>query len=329
VRLPALTRALLLTALAAAPAAAQHTETVAVPSLTLTNEQFLAGDAAPGVPVTLTGRLYLPCATGNGTCAGDEPPHAVVVLLHGSGGPNAEAPYNWESFLPTLGVATFLLDSFTARGVFDHASDPSQLGTLTRIYDLYRAVDVLAADPRIDPGRIAVMGFSMGGIATLYSAMTRFQRSFGPERGRIAAHIALYPLCNYAFVDELDVADVPIREFHGGADDYAPPGPCRDYIGRLAAAGHDAVMTEYPGVLHQFDGREARRWTDPTAPTTRNCRRVERDGVLVNADTGKPFSFSDACVEYGPSGGYDAAAVAGAQAAVAALLADIFDLPPR
>ena len=81
-------------------------------------------------------------------------------------------------------------------------------------------------------------------------------------------------------------------------------------------------MTEYPGVLHQFDGREGPPWTDPTAPTTRNCHRVERDGALVNAAT-------DACVEYGPGGGYDEAAVASAQAALTALLTEIFDLSPR
>ena len=120
---------------------------------------------------------------------------------------------------------------------------------------------------------------------------------------------------------------MPIREFHGGADDYAPPGPCRDYIERLAATGHDAVMTEYPGVLHQFDGRDDGNWTDPTAPTSRNCRRVERDGVLLNAATGEPFSYDDACVEYGPGGGYDADATASAKAAVTALLRDVFALP--
>jgi len=300
------------------PAAAQHAQDLTVPSLTLTNEQVLAGSAADGTPVVLTGRLRLPRTT---------PPFPVVVLMHGSGGPDSGPVARWEWVLRPLGIATFSLDSFTARGVLDHASDPSQLGSLTRIYDAYRAVDILAADPRIDPQRIALMGFSMGGIATLYGAMTRFQRSFGPERGRIVAYLAFYPLCNYEFVDELDVADAPIREYHGGADDYAPPEPCRAYVGRLAAAGHDAVMTEYPGVLHQFDGRDDGDWTDPTAPTSRNCRRVERDGLLLNAATGRPFSYDDACVEYGPGGGYDADATAKAEASVTALFEEVFALP--
>ena len=38
-------------------------------------------------------------------------------------------------------------------------------------------------------------------------------------------------------------------------DNWTLAGPCRAYINRLAEAGYDAVMTEYPGVGHAFDGR--------------------------------------------------------------------------
>ena len=108
--------ALIVALLAAnSPAAAQHAEDLTVPSLTLTNEQVLAGNAADGTPVVLTGRLRLPRTT---------PPFPVVVLMHGSGGPDSGPVARWEWVLRPLGIATFSLDSFTARGVLDHASDP-------------------------------------------------------------------------------------------------------------------------------------------------------------------------------------------------------------
>jgi dienelactone hydrolase len=307
---------LLAAALSATPAFAQQTEILEVPSRTLSDTQFLAGDAAAGAPVTLTGRLRLP---GPGRTP-------VVVLMHGSEGPNSGPVARWEWIFRSLGVATFSLDSFTARGVTETATDQSRLATFTQVYDVYRAVDALAADPRIDPDRIAVMGFSRGGVAALYTAMTRFQRSFGGAR--IAAHLPFYPACNFRFTGELDVTGAPIRAFHGAADTYTLASPCRDYIARLAAAGHDARMTEYAGVLHAFDGRSGRRWT-ADVPTSRNCHRIERAGVLVVDATGEPFTWDSPCVEYGVSGGYDEAATAHAKAAVSAFLTELFALPPR
>jgi dipeptidyl aminopeptidase/acylaminoacyl peptidase len=151
-----------LAALNTGAATAQATQTLSVPSLTLTTEQFLAGDASGGEPVTVTGRLRLPAGDG---------PFPAVVLLHGSEGPVSGPVARWEWALRPLGIATFSLDSFTGRGLVETVSDQSQLSTFAQIYDAYRAADALAANPRADPDRIAVMGFSRGGIAALYTAM--------------------------------------------------------------------------------------------------------------------------------------------------------------
>src|SRR5688500_8159753 len=65
-------------------------ETIDVPSLTLTNEQFLGGDTANGVTVTLTGNLRFP--------NWDERLPAVV-LLHGSDGALSGPAFHWGQFL--------------------------------------------------------------------------------------------------------------------------------------------------------------------------------------------------------------------------------------
>ena len=196
-----------------------------------------------------------------------------------------------------------------------------------QIYDTYRAVEVLAAHPRIDPSRIAVMGFSRGGSAALYTSMRRFQDLYGPTGTRIAAHLPFYPACNIQFVGELDVADAPIREFHGAADDWTLAAPCRDYIARLRTAGKDVIMTEYPGAFHGFDDPDTPaglRCSD--AQTSRKCQRREEDGKIINVETGKPFTYNDACVERGPTVGYDKAATEAAQAAVKEFLTGLFRL---
>lgn len=291
-------------------------EELAIQSRTISDEDFLSSNAKAGDSVLLKGTLSGP--EGN-----DKLP--AVILLHGTDGPGSGAVWGWERYLNSAGVATLRLDSYTGRGLTQASTDQSTFGQFTQIYDTYRAADVLAEHPGIDEKRIAVMGFSRGGNAALYSALSRFQKSFGPSKARIVAHLPFYPACNFELVGDLDVTEAPIREFHGSDDDWTPAAPCRAYIARLAAAGHDATMTEYEGVLHAFDNaRSPSRFTDSDAQTSRNCVRREQAGKLLNAATGRPFTYADGCVERGPSVQYNDAATTAAQAAVRAFLKEVF-----
>jgi dienelactone hydrolase len=307
---------LVLSALPFTSAASALDAELEVYSRTLTDEDFLLGNTTAGTPVTLSANLSGPESI-------DKLP--VVVLLHGTDGPGSGAVWAWDRFLRSIGIATLSLDSYTGRGLTQASTDQSLFGQFTQIYDAYRAADVLADHPRIDASRVALMGFSRGGNAALYSAMKRFQKSFGPSNARIVAHIPFYPACNFQLVDELEIADAPIREFHGTDDDWTLAATCRAYIDRLAAAGNDVTMTEYKGALHSFDSpRNPARFSDSDNQTSRNCMRREEDGKLVNAATGRRFSYSDACVEYGPSSQYNDAAAMAAQAAVKIFLEEVF-----
>lgn len=288
-------------------------------SLTLTDEQFLRGDRAAGVPVTLTAELALP------ERAAERLP--AVVLMHGSGGPGSGSLLEWELTLQGMGIATLAPDSYGRRGIRQTRNDQSRLGLLATTYDVYRAVETLASDPRVDPARIAVMGFSRGGSAVLHASMLRFQRLYGPARGRIAAYIPFYPDCGTRLAGELEVADAPIRAFHGAADDWALAAPCRAYTDGLRAAGRDVAMVEYPGAFHGFDlpapGPPARMGNVQSAAV---CRWLEEGGRIIDADTGEPYSWKNPCVKLGVTNGYDGAADAAARTAVRGFLAGLFDL---
>ncbi len=277
-------------------------------SMTLTDQEFLTG-RKEGKPVTIAGELRLP-RPGN-----DRLP--AVVLIHGSGGVSGYV-LDWEQYLNAMGVATFVLDSFTGRGIVNTNDNHSQLGRLNMIFDVYRALDVLARHPRIDPTRIALMGFSRGGQAALYACLKRFQRLYGPVGQEFAAYIAFYPDCSTAFRDDEDVADKPIRIFHGTADDYDPIAPCRAYVARLQAKGKNVQLTEYAGAGHNFDNRAFKTPRKlEKAQTTRRCELAEAEnGVIVNVKTKQPFTYADPCVEYGPTLAYDEKASTQARRAV-------------
>jgi len=268
-------------------------EIITFQSTTLTDQEILGG-RKEGKPVTLAGELRLPRG-GN-----DRLP--AVILLHGSGGISGYVT-DWEQELNVMGVATFVIDCFKGRGIVSTNNDQTQLGRLSMIVDAYRALELLAKHPRIDPNRIAVMGFSRGGQAALYSSMKRFQQIYGPTNPQFAAYIIFYPDCGTTYKSDDEVTDRPIRIYHGAADDYNLASTCRAYVGRLKAKGKDVQMTEYEGAMHVFDWPGFKKPAKlEKAQTVRNCQLAEaQDGVIVNAKANKPFTYADPCVEFGPT----------------------------
>jgi len=289
---------------------AVHVEVHLIPSLTLSDTQMLIGDES-GKPVTVGGILRLAKLPGK---------QPVVVLIHGSSGMGANIEM-WERTFNENGIGTFAIDGFTGRGIQSTSKDQSQLGRLNLILDAYRALNFLAHDPRIDPDKIMLMGFSRGGQATLYAAMTRLNRMWNTSGARFRAYIPFYPDCMTRYRDDTDV-DGPIREFHGADDDYDPPSACAAYIERLQNAGEDAAMTVFPHASHAFDVPYAMpNAVVKGAQTVRACRIVENaSGELINEATGAPFSFHDDCVQTDPHVGGNAQARDAAIANVIAYL---------
>lgn len=287
-------------------------------STTLTDQEFLSGKKE-GKPVVLAGELRIP-KTGTGRLP-------AVVLVHGSGGIVSFVDA-WAQWLNGMGVATFEMDSFTGRGIVSTGNDQAQLGRLTMIGDSYRALELLAKHPLIDPERIALMGFSRGGTVVLYASLQRFQRMHGPAGAAFAAYIPFYPDCGTTYIDEDDMVNRPIRIFQGSADDYQPVAPCRVYVERLRQAGKDAKLTEYAGARHVFD------WEAMKAPTTfekaqnvSQCRLQEAsDHRIINSQTKQTFTYSDPCVKLGETVAYDAQAHSESKKAVQELLTAVFKL---
>ncbi len=282
---------------------AARTELYQIQTLTLSDQQFLTGDSG-GKPVTISGQFRI--AQGGGRLS-------VVVLQHGSAGFGANVDV-WSRELNELGVSTFVLDGFTGRGLTEVNSNQALLGRLNFILDIYRALDVLATHPRVDPGRIALMGFSRGGQAALYASLKRFDRMWNKSGVEFAAYIPFYPDCKTTFAADADVADRPIRIFGGTLDDYNPIAACKAYVERLKAAGRDVALTEYATASHAFDNPLGAQpaAVSPTFESVRNCKIQEgAGGLLINAETERPFTYKDGCVEHGPHLGYDPVAAKG------------------
>jgi dienelactone hydrolase len=299
---------------------AARTELHSVDTLTLSDAQFLSGDAN-GKATATAGQLRI--AMGSGRLP-------VVVLQHGSGGMAANVEL-WARELNAMGVSTFALDGFTGRGLTQVSTNQASLGRLNFILDIYRALDVLAKHPRVDSQRIALMGFSRGGQAALYASLKRFHRMWNRSGIELAAYIPFYPDCATTFVSDTEVADSPIRIFGGTQDDYNPIALCKAYVERLKAAGRDVQLTEYPNASHAFDNPlgPVPAAVSANGQTVRHCViREEPAGLLINASTREPFTYKDSCVELNPHVGHDAEATEAAKTSIKGFLKTVFKLEP-
>jgi dienelactone hydrolase len=228
----------------------------------------------------------------------------------------------------SMGISTFTLDPFAGRGIISTVVDQSQLGRLNEILDVYRSVAALASHPRVDPARIAVMGFSRGGQAALYASLKRFHKLWNPTGVDLAAYIALYPPCNTTYIDDIDVSERPIRMFHGISDDYVQIEPCREYFQRLKSMAKDIQMSEYPETWHAYDFPVFS--SSPTivqnAQTTHCVMKEQQIGLIFNVATKSPFTYTDACVGRNPHVAYSATSTHSTEDAVKSLLKTVFNL---
>ena len=286
---------------------------ITLQSTTMTTRDFLSGGGV-GSPAIVAGDLNLP----NGA-TGRVP---AVVLVHGSAGLTSSVR-RWQDALLRLGVATFVLDSFSGRGIVETFTDQTRLSSFAMLTDAYRALTLLATHPQIDPIRIGLMGFSKGGQVTLYASVRRFQGLVGSPGVEFAAYIAFYPPCNFRWIGDEDVSDRPIRIFHGEADDQAPFAACRDYVERLRQGGKDAEITGYPGGHHGFDAIEA--GVPRKFPGWQNYSRCFIDEANLPRDIN---AYLKTCRSEGVTIGYDPNAHTDASQRLAAFLSSAFSLSP-
>jgi dienelactone hydrolase len=288
-------------------------------SLTLADSQFLQGDAK-ATPVTLAGELRFPATP----VAGAKLP--VVIIVHGSGGNNS-GHENWARVFNQMGVATFMLDSLSGRGLTQVNTDQDRLGRFNMTLDVFRAQEMLAAHPRIDAERISLIGGSRGGTAVLYSAMRRFQKMWSPNF-KVVATFPLYTSCYDHIHEDTDVVG-RIHGFSGEADNYVDFRVCAAYFKRMKDAGRDVELDTLPNVHHSYDNVLSKVEPTPSvgAQSQFKCVTREEKGVLVNQQTKQPFSYRDACITMNPNLGYSPDATAKTIAAVTGELRELFKLP--
>lgn len=194
-------------------------------------------------PVGIFGTLYLPNDLTSKVPA--------MVIAHGTGGVTAGREGEWAEYLASKGIAGFVVDSFTPRGI--NSSDP--VNSSVSVADALIALELLATHPNIDASRIGVMGGSRGGNVAAATAFEEARAAIISSTLKFAAHVPFYPNCNVRRWSP-HMTGAPMLFLLAEKDDLTPSGPCvSSYIPSLTGAS--VTFKVYPGVYHGFDSGSA------------------------------------------------------------------------
>ncbi|MDB5756068.1 MAG: Dienelactone hydrolase [Massilia sp.] len=203
-----------------------------------------------------------------------------MVIAHGSAGIQTKEQVRWVPLLNRMGIATLLVDSFTARGIRRTDEDQAQLDQAANDADAFAALRLLASDSRIDPQRIGVIGFSRGGIVALETAVEQFRGGIIDDNVRFAAHIAFYPGCGLRYWrTPSPLTGARIMMALAGKDDYVPPAPCLAFADAMRAAGQDIEVHVYADAYHDFDNTVEYVKRGERVETSKHCADREIDPV--------------------------------------------------
>jgi len=281
---------------------------------------------APAPQITIFGTLTFPDAV-----SGKMP---AMILAHSAGGVNSIPP-NLVAMLRTIGVATFVPDSFTPRGVPNGACLGSTLlPDNVALPDVLFALKLLATHPNIDPNRIGIIGQSSGGTAVYITAHEEVRKSVITDQLKFAAHIGLYPAgCNWRNWSP-NITRAPMLVLLGGADDTTPPGECLTLSVLQRSLGTQTTTIVYPDAPHAWYLPPGPAVFDARAYVVGNCRAQFRLDTLQSSryDTGELLggtattNYLNSCATYGGSSGRNDAAIAAATKDITIFLAKHFNL---
>lgn len=174
----------------------------------------------------------------------------LVLSLHGAGERGTDLDLVASAGIPRLAEAGHEFPFVVAS---PQCPEPSQW--VAEVTVLARLLDEVVAEHSIDPSRVYVTGFSMGGFGA-WSLAVRY-----PER-----FAAVAPICGGLWNQGVEpICRLPVWTFHGEDDTTVPIAFTEEIVEGLEALGADVRLTRYPGVGHDswtqtYDDPELYDW---------------------------------------------------------------------
>lgn len=207
-------------------------------------------------------------------------PAPAVVLLHGAGGVSDRREGRYAQEFAAQGVSVAVVDVFGARGGGGFTERLINTTEAMALADAFATLDWLASRPDVDGSRVALIGFSYGGMSSVYAAYRQVVDAYRPIVP-FAAHVAFYGPCIARF-DESATTGAPVLMLWGDRDEIMDADACEDTAADLVAGGSRVEIARYDAA-HRWDGA-GRSWRAPRHIA--DCRlRVAPDGTVRDVNS--------------------------------------------
>jgi dienelactone hydrolase len=247
----------------------------------LNYEDIVAAKPAPAV--MLHAQLFMPARA--------QKPCPAVIILPGSGGVSPAMLVHAEK-LTDAGMAAFVVDPFTGRGVANTIAVQQQFSFAASTWDVFAAMKVLNRLPDINPKRIGAMGYSRGGTAVIQAAMatlaTPALSDLLGDLPHLSAVVAGWPWCGFQF-NKPNIGQTAVRMIAADHDNWASVVQCQAYFNAIHALSPAASLRIVKDAHHGFGyGMPENQWPEAMKAMHAPVVFFNDKGVALNVWTGEP-----------------------------------------
>lgn len=186
-----------------------------------------------------------------------EGPVPAVLLLAGCGGVR-QLQHDYADVANEAGWAAVIVESFEARGIGRLGARLTvctalRLRGAERAGDIFTALDIVRDDPRLDPDRLALAGWSHGGW-TILDAMAMAEAGEAPALTGVQEAFLVYPYCGFLTrAGSRPIGDIPVTMTVVGRDRVVSEAACRRLADARRAEGARIDWVYEPELTHAFD----------------------------------------------------------------------------
>ena len=217
----------------------------------------------PSGEATIDGMLALPPGQGR---------FPAVVIMHGGTGITA-AESSAAKHLVQAGFASFLVDRGSGRGLHLGPHRMLRITLASQLADAMNALAALAKQPRIDPSRVGIIGYSQGGaiVVALEGKTLLGPYASGPH---YAAYVGVYPVCVITSHGPDASTGAPTLLLVGDKDEVAPASGCHAIatLREQTKTKSNITLVDYAYAEHGWEDSDIPdNAYNPSMPTLKGC----------------------------------------------------------